>query len=146
MKHPQGAYTIHEGDVTPMIDMVFQLMAFFLFTLNFTATDREERIQLPESELARPPESALPFPITLHVTKEGTVMVGGEELGISDLGGYLVREATALTIQGRPLTDATVIIRGHKDTLTGKVQEVIAECQKRKFERFVLRAQERVGR
>ena len=146
MKHPQGAYTIHEGDMTPMIDMVFQLMTFFLFTLNFSAGDRNERIQLPESELARPPETALPFPITLHVTKEGKVLIGGEELSVGELGGYLAREAAALKLQKRALTEATVIIRGHKDTLTGKVQEIIAECQKQRFERFVLRAQERVGR
>ena len=146
MKHPRGAYTIHEGDMTPMIDMVFQLMTFFLFTLNFSASDRNERIQLPESELARPPETALPFPITLHVTKEGNVLVAGEELSVGELGAYLAREAAALKLQKRTLAEATVIIRGHKDTVTGKVQEIIAACQKQRFERFVLRAQERVGR
>ena len=48
-------------------------------------------------------------------------------------------------MQKRPLSDATLIIRGHKDTQTGKVQEVIRECQRHKFEKFVLRAQEKVG-
>ena len=85
MKHPKPDTTIVEGDMTPMIDCVFQLMAFFLFALNFTQADQNERIQLPESELAKPPEGVLAFPITLHVTKENTVIIGGEEVGIGGL-------------------------------------------------------------
>ena len=40
---------ILEGDLTPMIDMTFQLIAFFMLLINFTEIDRAEEIALPTS-------------------------------------------------------------------------------------------------
>jgi biopolymer transport protein ExbD len=136
---------IQEGDFTSMIDMVFQLIAFFMVLINFNEADTNERIKLPGSELARPPDGPITFPITMHVTREGTVIIGGEEIAIAGLKPYLLREQAALELENRKLSDATVIIRGDADAKTGKVQEVIQECQKNKFEKFALRAKEDVG-
>ena len=44
---------VHEGDLTPMIDMTFQLIAFFMVLINFTQSEQNERVQLPLSELAK---------------------------------------------------------------------------------------------
>ena len=68
---------IHEGDLTPMIDMTFQLIAFFMVLINFTQSEQDQRIQLPESTLAKPPEAPLEFPITLHLLPDGQVVIGG---------------------------------------------------------------------
>ena len=40
---------ILEGDLTPMIDMTFQLIAFFMLLINFSEVDRAEEIVLPKS-------------------------------------------------------------------------------------------------
>jgi biopolymer transport protein ExbD len=136
---------IQEGDMTPMIDMTFQLIAFFMVLINFSQSEQNERIKLPDSQLAKPPDAPLEYPITLHLTKEGTVILGGEEIPINALAPYLSREANVLRIRGMPLSDATIIIRGHKDARTGKVQELIKECQDNNFEKFALRAKEDVG-
>lgn len=133
------------GDMTPMIDMTFQLIAFFMVLINFTQAEQDDRIVLPDSELAKPPDAPLEYPITLHLTREGTVIIGGEEIPIAGLQPYLSREANVLRIRGRPLSDATIVIRGHRDARTGKVQELIKECQNSNFERFALRAKEDVG-
>ena len=37
--------------MTPMIDVTFQLIAFFMFVLNFSEVDQDQRINLPLSEL-----------------------------------------------------------------------------------------------
>jgi biopolymer transport protein ExbD len=145
MKIKKANSNIVEGDMTPMIDMTFQLIAFFMVLINFTQSEQNERIMLPDSELAKPPDAPLEYPITLHLTKEGTVIVGGEEVPITGLQPYLSREANVLRIRGKPLSDATIIIRGHKDARTGKVQELIKECQMSNFEKFALRAKEDVG-
>lgn len=136
---------IQEGDLTPMIDMTFQLIAFFMVLINFTQSEQDDRVKLPDSELAKPPDSPLEFPITLHLTKTGTVVIGGEEIGVSQLPPYLSREATALRSKGKGLSDATIVIRAHKDAETGKVQELIKKCQENNFEKFALRAKEDVG-
>lgn len=36
-----------EGDMTPMIDMTFQLIAFFMVLINFAEGDQDQRIKLP---------------------------------------------------------------------------------------------------
>ena len=135
-----------EGDLTPMIDMTFQLIAFFMVLINFTQTEQNERVQLPESELAKPPEGPLESPITLHLTTGSTVIIGDAEVPISALSPFLVREANALkNVQGKSVSDATVIIRADRYAPTGTVQELIKVCQENSFEKFALRAKEDVG-
>jgi biopolymer transport protein ExbD len=133
-------------DWTPMIDITFQLMSFFMFVLNFSDAEQNELIQLPESELAKPGEAVLQYPITLHLTAQGRVIMGAQsDLEIDGLRPYLLREAKMLELRGEPISSATIVVRAHKDVATGKVQELIRECQRNGFERFILRAQELVG-
>jgi len=82
--------------MTPMIDMTFQLIAFFMVVINFAGADQNEQIHLPESELAKPPDAPLEFPITLQLTKKGTVILAGEETGIGGIGSLLLRERQVL--------------------------------------------------
>ena len=63
---------ILEGDLTPMIDMTFQLIAFFMVLINFSQTEADQRILLPESELAKPPDRPLEYPITIQLKEDGT--------------------------------------------------------------------------
>ncbi len=140
-KHSGG---IVEGDMTPMIDMAFQLIAFFTVMINFSQSEQNARIQLPKSELAKPPDAPMEYPITIHLTKEGTAILGGEEVFLEGLRPYLVRESDLLALQGRPQSEATVIVRAHKDARTGDVQKLIEVCQKNNFEKFALRAEERI--
>ena len=41
-------------DMTPMIDVVFQLITFFMLVINFEQTEADERVKLPRDALARP--------------------------------------------------------------------------------------------
>lgn len=132
-------------DYTPMIDITFQLMSFFMFIINFSEAEQDERIQLPESELAKPAESALDYPITLQMTKDGTVIIAGQLTTIDGLQPFLAREVNLLEVKGRAVSAATVIVRAHRNAPTGKVQDLIKACQQNRFEKFVLRAQELIG-
>ena len=133
---------IYAGDFTPMIDMTFQLIAFFALVLNFSQGEQNERIQLPASELAKPADVPFEYPITLQLTKESTVIVGGQEISIAALRPYLIREKEVLKSEERPASHATIIIRADKDAQAGKVQDLIMRCQQNGFEKFSLRAKE----
>ena len=136
---------IQEGDLTPMIDMTFQLIAFFMVLINFSHADQDARVMLPESTLAKPPEAAPESPITLHLTKTGDVVIGGAVVPVEGVAPYLQREADVLMLKQKTPSDATVIIRADGKTPTGMVQELIKVCQENKFDRFALRAKEDVG-
>ena len=68
-----------EGDLTPMIDMTFQLIAFFMVLINFTQTESNDKVKLPSSQLVKPPDAPLEFPIILHVAQDGLIYLGGDE-------------------------------------------------------------------
>lgn len=134
---------VYEGDLTPMIDMTFQLIAFFMVLINFQQTEQHEEILLPKSELAKPPEKPLDYPITVNVTKEHHVILGGQELtSLDQLKPVLRREAQILKALERPLNEATIVIRAHRLAKIGFVQKLIQTCQDVGFETFSLRAKE----
>jgi biopolymer transport protein ExbD len=135
-----------EGDMTPMIDMTFQLIAFFMVLLNFAEGDQDARIKLPASELAKPPEAALEAPLILQLTEQGNVLVIGDSVPVGNMSNYLRREADLLKLQQKPVADASVIIRADRGTKTGLVQELIKKCQEQGFEKFALRARQERAR
>jgi len=130
-----------EIDMTPMIDMTFQLITFFVFTLNFSTAVQDERLQLPMSQLAKPAEGPAVDPITLQLMQDGRVIYLGEPLPLADISGYLENEKRVMLGTGKELEAATVIVRADGRAKTGQVQELIKFCQEKGFEKFVLRAQ-----
>jgi biopolymer transport protein ExbD len=143
MRLKSHASAVIDIDMTPMIDIVFQLLSFFTFILNFEAAEQDERVILPASSLARPPEAPLEAPITIQLTRRGTVLAGGQEFANpAAVRPLLNNEKYVLESQNRVVSDATIIIRAHRDARTGDVQELIKTCQQVGFEKFTLRAKE----
>jgi biopolymer transport protein ExbD len=135
-----------EIDMTPMIDMTFQLITFFMFVMNFSEAEQDDRIQLPLSQLAKPVDGPVEKPITLQLTSRGSIIYAGEEVPVADISGYLEREKTVLAEGGKSAAAATVIVRADGSAKTGQVQEIIKICQEKGFEKFALRAKYDEGR
>ncbi len=129
-----------EGDLTPMIDMTFQLIAFFMVLINFTDAEQDQRIRLPVSDIAKPPDTAFIEPRTVHLTDRGMVSFRGDEMPMVEFERHLRRDVQELRNRGKSVTDVTVIIRADKNAMSGQVQEIMQECQRTGYERFVLRA------
>ena len=131
--------------MTPMIDMTFQLIAFFMVVINFAEADENERIRLPASELAKPSETPFEAPITLQLTREGTVLLVGEEVPVGAIRPLLRREREILEYRGSKPSDATIVIRADAEAKTGIAQELIKACQDTGFEKFAVRAKQEEG-
>lgn len=135
-----------ELDYTPMIDMTFQLIAFFMILINFADAEQDERVQLPSSVLAKPPQAPFETPITIQMVKNGQIVMSGQVYpDVNSIKPLLNNEKYVLESKGRSAGDATIIIRAHKDAKTGMVQEVIKVCQQLGFEKFTLRAKSETG-
>ena len=131
-----------EGDLTPMIDMTFQLIAFFMVLINFAQTESHDRVKLPSSELVKPPEAPLEYPIILHIAVDGAVILGGDEYTAETLRVGLLKEIAVIEAEGKTVSDANVVIRAHKDAAAGDVQEVIRVAQDSELVNFALRVKE----
>jgi biopolymer transport protein ExbD len=130
-------------DMTPMIDVTFQLIAFFMFVLNFSEVDQDQRINLPLSELARPPEVAYDEPLTIQLTEDKGIIFAGDLLTPDGLKSALLREAQIIKAHpDKKVTDVTVIIRADRFAKTGKVQEIIQLAQQAEFDTFALRGKQ----
>jgi biopolymer transport protein ExbD len=135
-----------EIDYTPMIDMTFQLIAFFMILINFTDAETDERVKLPSSAIAKPPQAPLETPITIQMIRDGKIIMNGELLSdVNALRPFLKAEQYDLQTKNQSAKDATIIIRAHKDAKTGLVQQIIKLCQEIGFEKFTLRAKSEVG-
>ncbi len=133
-----------EPDLTPMIDMTFQLIAFFMVLINFSQSEQNDKVVLPTSELAKPVDAPIEHPIIVHLTRDGSVVIGGDEVSIDALRSRLGPELSLLTLQGKTAADANIIVRGHQTVPGGRVQELIKRCQELGFEKFALRVKEEV--
>ena len=129
-----------ESDMTPMIDMTFQLIAFFMILINFSDSDQNERIKLPGSILAKPPDAPLESAIHLQLAKEGVVLYNAEQVPIASMHPQLAKERRLLELKDKSPASATIIIRADALAKTGMVQELIKVCQEEGFEKFALRA------
>jgi biopolymer transport protein ExbD len=131
------------GDMTPMIDMAFQLIAFFMVLINFSDVAQDQRINLPAAELAKPPDVAYAQPLGIQLTANDTVLFAGDELSPSALQVALLREAQIIRANpNKKVQDVTVIIRADRLAKTGRVQEIIEMCQKAGFDTFALRGRQ----
>ncbi|MEE2736883.1 MAG: biopolymer transporter ExbD [Planctomycetota bacterium] len=137
----------NESDMTSMIDMAFQLIAFFMVLINFSDTVADQTIKLPISELARPADESAEHSLVLNMTGEGRIRHMGTLLNVDDIATILdtrqrmIRLRRELVKEEVPPT--TIIIRSDGNCPSGKLQELIQQCQQYGFEKFVLRAKER---
>jgi biopolymer transport protein ExbD len=132
-----------ETDMTPMIDVTFQLIAFFMFVLNFSEVDQDQRINLPLSELARPPEVAYDEPLTVQLAGNEQIIFAGNYMSTDGLKAAMLREAQIIkTHPEKKVSDVTVIIRADRKAKIGKVQEIIKICQEAEFDTFALRGRQ----
>ena len=60
-----GGDDIAEPDLTPMLDLILQLLMFFIINVNFVSEQVSADIKLPSSESARPIDKADPGAIFL---------------------------------------------------------------------------------
>src|SRR5262245_27587029 len=109
-----------------MIVMTFQLIAFFMILINFSDAEVDQRVQLPSSTIAKPPQAPLEVPITIQMIRDGNLIMTGHVLGDANgLRPFLRNEKYDLELRQKTAKDATIIIRAHKDAKTGLVQQII---------------------
>lgn len=83
MKFRRKARENVEIGLTPLIDVVFILLLFFVVTTTFTR-ETQLRVDLPEAASGAPPE-AEPKQLEVLIDAEGNFTLNGQALMVSDL-------------------------------------------------------------
>ena len=127
-----------EPNLTPILDMVFQLITFFMLVINFKNADRDMSLALPVVGSARPVETkgAMDF-LTLNIRQDGTLMVQNAE---RDIFSFIKTEgqATRMSLRLAPGAElpTTVVIRADKRTPFYLVYRVVKACQEQGYRKF----------
>ncbi len=121
MIRSRSATTEPAIEITPMIDMVFLLLIFFLVATTFNETEREMLIALPHAAAATPISVAL-REIVINVGPDGEIQVSGETM---EADGLLQMIAEAVT--NNP--DQKVSVRGDRTTPYANVVRVLDICK-----------------
>lgn len=100
-------------DLTPVVDIVFNLLIFFALSLNFAAASRGIDIRLPSSSTA---ETIRSDQVTINITKEGEIYLDDKPININQLGKSL-KEKTH--------NKSLVIIRADTSVEHGRVVTVM---------------------
>ncbi|REJ76509.1 MAG: biopolymer transporter ExbD [Planctomycetota bacterium] len=75
-------------NLTPMIDVVLQLVIFFLVGTEFIKTERQYEVDLPEVTEAQPLTN-LPDELVVNITRDGRFFLGRKGLSAEELQGEL---------------------------------------------------------
>lgn len=112
-------------NLTPLIDVVFLLLIFFLVATRFAQEDRELPVQLPSASSAMP-MTMEPNELVINVDAEGVYTVRGLRIGLEQLEDT-VRKAVA----DNPINQI-VVIRADRTVALQAVVTVMDLCTKLK--------------
>lgn len=141
-----------DPNLIPLLDLVLQLVMFFMVCANFVMEQLNESIKLPEAVAAQPLGKKDDYVIFLNVNKDGHVLLSpldaiGKESVLTNPA--LVRQYMELRYKediraaggdkSKPAR-STLIIRADKQAPFEKVYDVLKACRSAGYERAQLRA------
>ena len=118
-------------DISPMMDMVFILLIFFIVTSTFT---RETGIDVTKPKASSAKELAEES-ILIGITRQGTVHINETQVNLSSL-------QTILKQMMAESPDRPVIIVSDRDAPSGAIVDVLDECNIAKVRKVSISAEE----
>ena len=109
--------------LTPLIDVVFLLLIFFLVATRFSEEERELDVVLPEASEAQP-LIAEPKQVFVNIDRDGKYFMGGQQLNVAQLEGALKQAWT-----NNP-SRVEVVIRGDRQSHWQHIATAMNLCNK----------------
>jgi len=120
-------------NMTPMVDVILNLLIFFMLGSRFAAEERQVDIQLPNVSHAQP-LTAPPDEIVINVFADGQLIVDQNSVSADELK-RLLAEAR------QRYRDQAVLIRGDGKVDYQSVMDVLSICQSAEISKYSLATQ-----
>ncbi|MBX3414849.1 MAG: biopolymer transporter ExbD [Pirellulales bacterium] len=134
----------YEPNLTPILDMVFQLITFFMLVTSFKAASLDVSLKLPVIGSAQPVDTTgMGDLLVLNVDSEGALRVFGEKR--QDVEQYIASEAqsalnraksTAPQLKAGDDLPNTIVVRADRATPFHMLNRVVRACQANGFRKF----------
>jgi len=140
-----------EPNMTPILDMVFQLITFFMLVVNFKVNEIDRAMQLPIVSSARKAEYKGERLLMLNVNDKGQFTVFSKSRTDEEAKRYIEADAQAAAAvirkalkpdwkEGDDLDNTLVIIRADRSTPFARLSYLLKTCQESGYRRFAFRA------
>ncbi len=141
-----------EPNLTPLLDVVFQLITFFMLVINFSNDNYDQRVKLPVAGTARPVEEGDKISedrLVLNVDKQGHLLMNGEEMLTHKAVAEIKHQADLVKLNLKAAgqkADAsgglptTIVLRADRDTPFTLLYSLLTACQANGFHKFALKA------
>lgn len=142
-----------EPNLTPLLDVVFQLITFFMLVINFSDNNYDQRVRLPVAGSARPIEdgekAASEDRLVLNVDKEGHLLLNGQVLTQTKALEEIKHQAALVKLNMKSAgvklnatndLPTTIVLRADRDTPFSSLFSLITACQASGFRKFALKA------
>lgn len=148
MSHGVGAEgSKAEPNLTPLLDVVLQLLMFFMMCVNFVSEQVNQSIVLPVSQSARPMDKSEVSVLFLNVDRAGNLIVPGHDsLDSRERISYYLRQQYADAERsdrlsgGKGEVKTAIVIRADQNATYKQVYEVLQICKQVGYSRLHLRA------
>ena len=117
-------------NLTPMIDIVFLLIIFFMVGTQFSEMERQFDIQIPTVD-RNVTLTSLPDPLIVNIDGAGIVSVNNKQLTLDQLQGRLITAR-------KNYADQIVLIRGEGAGPYQHVMDILDICQQAKIKNVSL--------
>ena len=133
-----------EPNLTPLLDMVLQLVMFFMLVANFVMDELSDKINLPIASQAKPLTAKDPNVHYLNVTKDGKVILPvGDPLSTPEQITFHMNQLARTHALGeaKAKEEVTVIIRADRDARFQHIHKTMMAIKAAGFRKLQLRAQ-----
>ncbi|MCA9057936.1 MAG: biopolymer transporter ExbD [Planctomycetaceae bacterium] len=112
-------------NITPLIDVVFLLIIFFLAASHFARSEAAVEINLPDSERGRREDESAKYRLTVTIQRDGTLNIGSQTVETPMVTAALQQLVTDANADGE---EPEVRIRVDQDAPYGHARLVIQSC------------------
>ena len=111
-------------NMTPMIDVVFQMIIFFICTSELEKTAVDDQVALEWARDAKQVNTRDPLTVTINVREDGTAHISGSRLDSATLQGIMEN------MVARHGNAVPVVIRGDLHAAHRSIREVMDICKR----------------
>jgi biopolymer transport protein ExbD len=128
-----------EPNLVPILDMVFQLITFFMLVVNFKAADVDRNIHLPVVGSARPADDENQGELlVLNLRSNGDLQVRGQVQ--NNIEAFISVESKTIAqskkLQHGTVLPVTTVIRSDKATTVELLMRVVDACRNNGLQNF----------
>ena len=116
-----------EVDMTPMIDVTFLLLIFFVIVSTLTRMETEAEVELPAADQAQVDDTIDVTQLVINVEEDGDIFIIGQQCTEDQVSAILANEAKK-SKGPDGFSERSIVVRGHEKVEYSRIQWLMKQC------------------